>query len=553
MIILVILILASHNIFAVLDFTLLHTTDIHGWIGGHEHQLDLDADLGDLYNLIYHMKTDQTSDKIGTGLSDGTPIQGEFIFEEVKKLPYDGLCIGNHELGTKEEINYIADNFTPYWNGTFVSANVEHKDKSKNLADKFFSLPLPKGQGRVVILGFLYNMSNAASNVIVHTVSETLKQPFMDEALKDGEKEQKIRLVVALCHIATPDDEVLQIRAAVRQKLPNVPLVLLTAHSHQERIKDYGSDKEILDPFSYAMESGCYSHKVGQLLVKIDDQTDNSDTLPSFTHKFVTASKIQLQKLAGFIDGQKKLDSGDIIYWDTPTSKQIQADIANKYEQLNLSLKLGCSPFHFKRRPNSTEIKEGKGLYQLVIDKIIKNKGSFRQWINNQQSKSNNINKRSRINDVVVPTVAVLGKSSLRYDIYEGRLTSNDIFTVDPFDNYFALFEDVDGQDMRILMGIDKISGKQYRNGAFDDINDGNEYKNMKIDHNEYSGWRDEEHRYEIRQQGQQYLEQKDQLIENEKISQHHAFPYSHRKPTLSVGIKYDLLASTYDCNKLQV
>jgi 2',3'-cyclic-nucleotide 2'-phosphodiesterase (5'-nucleotidase family) len=78
-------------------------------------------------------------------LSDATPIPGSFIFEIAKMLPYDGLCIGNHELGTESEINYIADNFTSFWNGTFVTANVEHTDKTKKLADKYFSIHLPNG------------------------------------------------------------------------------------------------------------------------------------------------------------------------------------------------------------------------------------------------------------------------------------------------------------------------------------------------------------------------------------------------------------------------
>jgi hypothetical protein len=65
----------------------------------------------------------------------------------------------------------------------------------------------------------------------------------MDEALKDSEIEsEKIKLVISLCHIATPDDEVEQIRRAVRSKLPNTPLVLLTAHSHQVRTHDYSKD-----------------------------------------------------------------------------------------------------------------------------------------------------------------------------------------------------------------------------------------------------------------------------------------------------------------------
>ena len=38
----------------------------------------------------------------------------------IKELDYDGLVIGNHELYSNDCTDLIADDFAPYWNGTFL-------------------------------------------------------------------------------------------------------------------------------------------------------------------------------------------------------------------------------------------------------------------------------------------------------------------------------------------------------------------------------------------------------------------------------------------------
>ena len=38
---------------------ILHTTDIHGWVLGHKHQAEFNADLGDLLSLVEHLSEDE--------------------------------------------------------------------------------------------------------------------------------------------------------------------------------------------------------------------------------------------------------------------------------------------------------------------------------------------------------------------------------------------------------------------------------------------------------------------------------------------------------------
>ena len=69
----------------------------------------------------------------GTGLSDGTDVSGEFIFKEVKNMPYDALSIGNHELASEDIPDYMLEsNFTSYWNGSYLGANVQYDGSSQS-------------------------------------------------------------------------------------------------------------------------------------------------------------------------------------------------------------------------------------------------------------------------------------------------------------------------------------------------------------------------------------------------------------------------------------
>jgi 2',3'-cyclic-nucleotide 2'-phosphodiesterase (5'-nucleotidase family) len=61
----------------------------------------------------------------GTGLSDATPVHGEFIWPLVKQIPYSALTMGNHEIGVDSSIEELEKNFVPHWNGRYLTANTK--------------------------------------------------------------------------------------------------------------------------------------------------------------------------------------------------------------------------------------------------------------------------------------------------------------------------------------------------------------------------------------------------------------------------------------------
>lgn len=84
----------------------VHLTDVHGWVAGHSHNATLNADFGDFVSLIEHLREDETRTVLvidsgdvieGTGLSDVSEIDGQYIFPIFQQVPnFAALTIGNH-------------------------------------------------------------------------------------------------------------------------------------------------------------------------------------------------------------------------------------------------------------------------------------------------------------------------------------------------------------------------------------------------------------------------------------------------------------------------
>eukprot|EP00770_Monocercomonoides_exilis_P015911 MONOS_15861.1-p1 / transcript=MONOS_15861.1 / gene=MONOS_15861 / organism=Monocercomonoides_exilis_PA203 / gene_product=5' nucleotidase family protein / transcript_product=5' nucleotidase family protein / location=Mono_scaffold01384:159-1388(-) / protein_length=391 / sequence_SO=supercontig / SO=protein_coding / is_pseudo=false len=342
--------------------TILHTTDMHGWINGHLHEPELDADLGDLYNYIYWKKSRKDPNEIvlafdtgdytqGTGLSDATPVQGEFIFEQVKRIPYDGLCIGNHELRSNGCIDNIANNVAPFWRGKYLALNARHVDSSKQLGGKYFTIDLPNNVGKALVFGFLVSSCTHDTKSVLLTVSQSLKDPMFNQAFSTP----NVSLIICLCHIDTPNPDVELIRKFMKSHKPNIPVVMLTGHSHLTRI-------ETPTPDDYVMESGFYSNVIGNLQFHLSKSASKGRyfeplvEMVDYTQSWVDMSKEALQQSAGF-----NSSSG----WDTPMGSSIKAAIHKKVAELNLTRQIGCSPKHFSMFPKGFFF---SSLYDFVLD-----------------------------------------------------------------------------------------------------------------------------------------------------------------------------------------
>eukprot|EP00565_Helicotheca_tamesis_P005271 CAMPEP_0185733214 /NCGR_PEP_ID=MMETSP1171-20130828/18796_1 /TAXON_ID=374046 /ORGANISM="Helicotheca tamensis, Strain CCMP826" /LENGTH=142 /DNA_ID=CAMNT_0028402877 /DNA_START=97 /DNA_END=522 /DNA_ORIENTATION=- len=111
------------------DVNVLVVTDIHSWVAGHRrHEPQMNADYGDVLSFHERLSTicaSQQKDLFfvmngdfmhGTGLTTNPP---KYLTPILKKMPWDAINIGNHELYANSTIDFISKRggFVDFWDG----------------------------------------------------------------------------------------------------------------------------------------------------------------------------------------------------------------------------------------------------------------------------------------------------------------------------------------------------------------------------------------------------------------------------------------------------
>ncbi|KAG1851331.1 5'-nucleotidase [Suillus subalutaceus] len=171
------------------DFNVIHTTDTHGWLLGHQKltfpEPDYSGDLGDFASFVTHMKkiaiekdvdlllVDSGDVHDGTGLSDGYPPGGVDAHESNKfleRLPYDVMTIGNHELYIYADTYDMYTNFVPYLDG-----------RSVPVGNRYTKFTTRKGR-RITSLGVLYDFTGNDVNTDWPTVFDAVRAVHPSDA-----------------------------------------------------------------------------------------------------------------------------------------------------------------------------------------------------------------------------------------------------------------------------------------------------------------------------------------------------------------------------------
>ena len=117
-------------------------------------------------------------------------------------------------------------------------------------------------------------------------ISQSLQQPYFKEAMSKVTS-QNVNMIIVTAHIdpQTPP-EMSQIYKAIRSYYPNIPLIFLVGHAHEQYF-------EQLDVNCYVLESGKYFEVVGKLEFDLDD--DNQ--IQNFSYEWVpTSLKVRQKK-----------------------------------------------------------------------------------------------------------------------------------------------------------------------------------------------------------------------------------------------------------------
>ncbi|OMP82648.1 hypothetical protein BK809_0006958 [Diplodia seriata] len=416
----------------------LHTTDTHGWHGGHLQESSYSADWGDYISFAKHMRDRADADGVdllvvdtgdrveGNGLYDASEPKGKYTFDIFKHQHIDVICSGNHELykqnSSENEFYYTVPNF----NGSYLASNLDivnpESGELEPLAPRFKRFTT-KNQGiRVLSFGFLFNFVGNANNTVVKSVEDTVKEKWFQDAIR----EQDVDLILVIGHVALRTPEYKNIFKAIRSVQWDVPIQFFGGHAHVRDFKKF-------DDKSVAMASGRYMETVGFLSIDGLSTGKSKSVAPqtaelTFSRRYIDNNLFSLHHHSG------KNEST----FSTPEGKDVTKMIAKAREELKLDKKHGCAPQNLwvNRAPFPAKDSIFTWLQEHVIPEQLSN--SFRVADNKA-------------------ALVITNTGAMRFDIFKGPFTRDSTFLVSPFTSGFHYIKDVPyAEAQKVLQVLNK-------------------------------------------------------------------------------------------------
>ncbi|KAH9917217.1 Metallo-dependent phosphatase-like protein [Amylocystis lapponica] len=403
------------------DVNIIHTTDSHGWLLGHQHKSfpepNYSGDFGDFASFVAHMKEIALEKDVdlllidtgdlhdGTGLSDGYPagqVDGHETNKFIRELPYDVMSIGNHELYVYADTYDMYTNFAPYLHGRYLSSNVnitvfdEHGNNvSVPVGSRYKKFTTRKGR-RVTSLGIIFDFTGNDVNTTVQPVEDMVKEQWFAEAIAE---EPDFFLLIG--HMPVRNDHWPAVYNAVRAIHPLTPILIFGGHSH---IRDCLT-RSAIRRRSMALESGRYMETVGWMSAKLDVHEHENVT---FTRRYLDPNRITYEYHT----------TKNNFTFDTPLGRQITEGL----EQLS----------YWDPYPSNGSI-----LTLFVAEAM-----PYALTINN-----------SRIS---IPNLMFVNGGELRFDVLAGPFTKNDQLTSAPFTDSFLYIPNITlGVATQVLPALD--------------------------------------------------------------------------------------------------
>lgn len=426
-------------------YLVVHLTDVHGWINAHPHNKTLDADFGDFASLMEHLNHRCAREGVqlllfdsgdiveGTGISDATPIHGEYVFPIIEMIQnYTALTMGNHDIGHSSTVGLLRRSMIPNFNTQagesatrYLTANSFAKwplvgDREEGAAgevdSQFEETPLGEqytvrtgayGQ-KFLVLGFMFNFTWEASVTDVEYVSQSVNDPWFAEAMAAGNDADIIFVPMHIDPQSVP--EMNEIYEAIRSYHPDKPIAMLAGHRHRMYWKT-------LDPNAFVIESGKYFEEIGLIEFSIDSNGHFKD----LSYDWLPTSVSNFAQIAG-------VPQSDFL---TPLGVKIKDMIKMYSQKLHLYDVLGCSEQFYS--PNAHYYARDS-LYGLYINQIIPD-SVFNASLPNVQ-------------------FFVTNTAALRYPLFEGVVVVNDIWTIAPFKDLYQYYTDIPGSMLKEFLQI---------------------------------------------------------------------------------------------------
>lgn len=397
----------------------LHTTDTHGWHGGHLQESQYSADWGDYISFAQHMRKEaddrgvdllliDTGDRVeGNGLYDASSPKGQYTYDIYKEQDVDIICTGNHELYLHDTIEREHSKTVPNFKGRYLASNLDYVNPETGeavpMAQRYKKFQTKNQKLNVVAFGFLFDFTGNANNSRVQKVADTVKEEWFQNAIRE-----KPDVFVVIGHIGLRMDEIKTIFTEIRRQNWFTPIAIFAGHAH---VRDAIS----LDSRTFGIASGRYFETIGWM--SIDGIPTKSEDVHSksvsFNRRYIDNNLFGLYSHTGLNESTFPTEHGLNV------SKQI----TEARKQLDLDKQFGCAPqsYWMARRPYPHKDNVFTLLDQQILPDIITNKSRKE-----------------------IPRLAIINTGAIRFDIYKGPFTLDTTYIVSPFQSKMAYIPEIE-------------------------------------------------------------------------------------------------------------
>ncbi|KAF5251201.1 hypothetical protein FANTH_3636 [Fusarium anthophilum] len=398
----------------------IHTTDTHGWIGGHFQEPQYSADWGDYISFTKHMRKQadeqgsdllviDTGDRIeGNGLYDASSPKGLFQYDIYAEADVDILCTGNHELYKAYSADKEHNTTVPNYKGKYLASNLDYIDFKTGdrvpQAQRYKKFTT-KNQGlEIVAFGFLFDFTGNANNTVVQPVEDTVKEDWFQEAIRE-----KPDLFVVIGHVGLRMEEFKVIFTAIRKQNWHIPIAFFGGHAHVRDAVQYDSK-------AFAIASGRYFETIGWMSIdgisKSGTKEVEAAASPTFTRRYIDNNLYGLHYHTGLNEST----------FPTADGKRVTQMITRARKALQLDYTFGCAP---------------KTLWMTRTKHT--DEDSIYYWIS-KQLLPDIITRKDRKDKA---RLAIFNTGGIRFDIFKGGFTRDSTYAVSPFTSGFGYIPDV--------------------------------------------------------------------------------------------------------------
>ncbi|KAK4124887.1 hypothetical protein N657DRAFT_569795 [Parathielavia appendiculata] len=413
----------------------LHTTDTHGWHGGHLQEPQYSADWGDYVSFAEHMrkKADMdgvdlllvdTGDRVeGNGLYDASSPKGKYYYDIYRQQDVDIICTGNHELYIASTADREHLHTVPNFKDKYIASNLDYIDTRSGermpMAQRYRKFQTKNQKLDIVAFGFLFDFTGNANNTVVQPVRETVKEKWFQEAVRE-----ETDVFVVIGHVGVRMPEFQTIFREIRKLNPLTPILFFGGHVHIR-------DATAYDARSFAVASGRYFETIGWMSVdgELERAARSERSRLSFHRRYIDNNLLGLHHHTG-------LNATSFL---TEHGRNVSAMITKARTELDLDYAFGCAPktLWMSRSPYPGQ-------------------NSIYSWIENEVLPDVAVNPRRKD----VPRLAIVNTGSIRFDIFKGPFTRDTTYIVSPFLSKMTYIPDVPYAMARKVIKLLNNAGK---------------------------------------------------------------------------------------------